>query len=60
MQPRSLRKNTVLLGHGAYALAVPSVDNPALSKVLPLKPGAGKDIPMHASQTARNLFLSNF
>ena len=38
-------------------IKVPSVENPELTDVLPLKPGVGQIIAMHASHTARNSFL---
>ena len=36
-------------------IKVPSVEN--TDKILPLKPGAGQDIAMHATLTARNFLL---
>ena len=38
-------------------IKVPSVENSELPKVLPLKPGVGQNIAMHASSTAMNFFL---
>ena len=37
-------------------ISVPSVENPELTNVLPLKPGVGQNIAVHASPTARNFF----
>ena len=49
-----------LMGYYMHAeIKVPSVENPKLSKVLSSKPGAGQNIAMHASPTARNFFLSS-
>ena len=36
---------------------VPTVENPELANVLPLKPGVGQNIAMHASPAARSFFL---
>ena len=36
---------------------VPSVENPELTNVLPLKPGVGQNLAVHALSTARNFFL---
>ena len=36
---------------------VPSVENPELTDILPLKTGVSHNITMHASLTARNFFL---
>ena len=38
-------------------MKVPSVENPELTNVLHLKPGAGQNIATHAFPTTRNLFL---
>ena len=40
-------------------IKVPSVENTEL-KVLPLKPGVGQYITIHAMPTARESFLANF
>ena len=37
-------------------IKVPSVENPELTNSLPLKPGAGQNIAMHALTTARILY----
>ena len=37
-------------------MKVPSVENPELMNVLPLKPGVGQNIAMYALLTARNFF----
>ena len=41
-------------------IQVRSVENPELTNVLPLKPGVGQIIAMHASPTARIVFLVFF
>ena len=38
-------------------IKVPSVENPELANVLPLKPGVDENIAMHALPTARNFFF---
>ena len=38
-------------------LRSPSAENPELTNVLPLKPGVGQNIAMHASPAATNFFL---
>ena len=38
-------------------IKVPSVENPELTDILPLKTGVSHNITMHASLTARNFFL---
>ena len=44
---------------GYAEIKVPSVEKPVLPKVLPLRPGVGQNIAVHASSTARNFSLSN-
>ena len=41
-------------------IMVPSVENPELTKALPLKPGVGQNIAVHAVPAARNFFLPTF
>ena len=38
-------------------IKVPSVENPELTNVLPVKPGVGQNIAMHAYPTARIFFF---
>ena len=46
-------------GAADAGIKVPSVENTEL-KVLPLKPGVGQYIAIHATLTARDFFLANF
>ena len=41
-------------------IKVPSVERTQSLKVLPLKPGVGQYIVIHATLTARDFFLANF
>ena len=41
-------------------MKVPFIENTESLKVLPLKPGVGQYIAMHATLTARDFFLANF
>ena len=39
-------------------LSVPSVQNPKLTSVLPVKTGVGQKLATHVSPTSRNLFVN--
>ena len=39
---------------------VPSIKDPELPNVFPLKPGVDQNIAMHASPTAKGVFLAKF
>ena len=51
--------STLLLQWGIVKteIKMPTVENPMLTNILPLKPGVGQNKAMHASPTARNFFL---
>ena len=49
--------NTPQLGAADAEIKVPSVES---LKVLPLKPGVGQYIAIHATLTATDVFLANF
>lgn len=48
------------LGTADTEVEVPSVDNPGLPKVLPLKPAVGQTIATHASHAAMELLFFSF
>ena len=45
------------VGYWDTEIKVPSVENPELTNVLPLRPGVGQSIATHASPAAMNFFL---
>ena len=55
-----LSDDSPLWGTADAEIKVPSVENPELKKVLPLKPKIGQYIDMYATLTARVFFRANF